>query len=383
MRERVLLDSLAQAVPGFRTYLDALDHRRHDVSAALAQVLALEHDGIRARITNLGKARVGARPTHEHEAGRIAIAHPDCPLDRDAAVAFAERVLHNTPAAFVDGSQVPVDNDLSVPFGMALIHGSHARPGQPLAKHDAATALSPADIETWRGHGVWSADQVVNFGRWSMELQYLIDCMERHPGTVAMFDGSLIHSFTTGLPPALRAAYDALRNEALAVSERTRSPLVGYIDNSRARDLVALVGALGAIATDGVTDSALLAPHLADLGARTSAWITDRDDGSIDGQSAPIAFHYALLGPGGPCRIEYPAWVLESGQHTLVHDQLLAQCLAYGGYPRSIDECHIQCSIGPGEAAAVQAAFLRLSEEHGLPVQASWKARSKRRGARL
>ncbi len=383
MREQVLLDALAEAVPTFRTYMAAMDNRRHSVDAAFSELIQLDGEAFTAKIQAAAAEHVGAQPTQEHLANQTRKEHPVAITDRAAAVSFTQAVLSKTPAAFVDGSQVPVDNDLSIPFGMVTIHGSHARPGYAFSKHDDAMAVSPEEIDTWRNQGVWNADHVVNYHRWRMELQYLMDCMEAQPGTVAVFDGSLIHSFTTNMAPALRAAYDQLRNDALAVSERTQSPLVGFVANSRARDLVTLTRSLSQADAAGVTDSDLVSGHLTELGDRTSAWICDRDDGSIDTQSSPVAFHYALLGPGGPCRIEYPQWVLDSGNHTLVHDVLLAQALAYGGYPRSIDECHMQCSISPQTAAAVQSAFFRLSEEHGLPVQGSWKARSKRRGARV
>lgn len=379
---RILLDAVMRAAPSFRDHYAGLERRRDDLGKALLRVLDHDVHGLEAAIREAGRDRVGARPTAQHQAGKVSFSYPGAPVDRDDARRLATRALQR-PMAFVDGSQVEASRDVDVPFGLVTISGSHAHPGEPLSCHDAAQAVTPAELASWQDLGVWNPDRVVNLRRWTLEVEYLIRCMEETPGTVAVLDGTLVHSFTTDLPAPLRQAYSEVLGRALRVSKEARSPLVGFVASSHARDLVELVRVLEGVDAGGLTDPHLLAPHLETLGARTPSWWCDRGDGSLDDQATRIAFHYARLGPGGPCRMEYPEWMLEEDGHEVAHEVLLAQCLAFGGYPRSIDECHVKCQVTSDDAAAVRDAFFRLAQEQGLPVQASWKARSKQRGTRV
>lgn len=380
----LLMGKLAEAMPGFKQYYQGLTARVQRVHEGFGSRMAQDRVALEAAIQRAG-GRVGAKPTAEHEAGRITIRHPNAPIDIRDSRPFAQRVLTSVASAYVDGSQIAVGNDINIPWGMVNISGSHVVPGQDLKVHEDASVITPAELDSWAQKGVFNPNHIVNLQRWEMEMRYLQKRMQESPGTVAVFDGSLVNSFAVGLAPDLRAAYDRTVCDVLDTSRLTKSPLVGYTDTSRARDLVALLTALDPkLDAQGVTDSTVLEPHLRELGDRTASWQCDRPDGALDAYGGrDINFHYALFGPGGPCRIEYPAWVFRDGLHHQVHDVLLAQCLAYKGYPRSIDQAHIGCSIKRDEVDAMQRTFLGLARRNGIPVRGNRKAQSKKIGVRL
>jgi hypothetical protein len=380
----ILIDRLQEAMPGFKSYYDGLAVRIGGVRTAFGARMGLTRNQLDAAIQAAG-GHVGARPTDEHEAGRIVIRHPAAPIHIKESRPFAHRILTAVPSAYVDGSQIAVGRDINIPWGMVNISGSHVRPGEDLATHEDAGVITPADLDAWVQKGVTNPNHIVNLQRWAMEMRYLQERMKEHPGTVAVFDGSLVNSFAVGLLPDLRSQYDATICEVIDTSRQTESPLVGYTDTSRSRDLVQLLSSLDSkLDVQGITDSTVLEAHMKELGDRTASWKCDRPDGSLDAYGGrDINFHYGLFGPGGPCRIEYPTWVYQKGLHTQVHDVLLAQCLAYKGYPRSIDQAHVRCSIHQDEVEAVQRSFLALAKKNGIPARGIRKATSKKMGVRL
>lgn len=377
---RLLVQRLVEAMPRIKEHGDRVREETRRYGAGLTSVLELDRNEIDARITALGADHVGARPTDEYIPRTIIRPHPEPPRSIQDASAWAAQVLRDRRAAYVDGSQVHTSGEYNIPWGAANIHGSVYHPGAKAHHHDDATVFTPSDFEPYEDIHVYNPNLVIDYKRWEMELDFLIRAMRDHPGIYAIFDGSLVNSFATNYG-ALAKHYNQKITQALRVSTDTQSPLIGYTDTSRARDLVELVHALHPdLPASYLPDTALLAPLLHDqVGARTVRWECDRTDGILehyDGQR--VHFHYASLNPLAPCRIEYPAW-LDPATVDAVTDHLFAQCLAFNGYPRSIDECHVGSSVTNDESNALRTTFQVLCNREGVAIRMSNKHASKRR----
>ena len=111
--------------------------------------------------------------------------------------------------------------------------------------------------------------------------EFLERCAERPFARrpVCFFDGSLIISFAGQLRAGREHGYIQAVQELLDCSERTQTPLVGYVDNTYSRDIVTLLATLhGLSAPAHINDASLLAATLPDWGDRSPFWVCARPD---------------------------------------------------------------------------------------------------------
>ena len=125
--------------------------------------------------------------------------------------------------------------------------------------------------------------------------------------------------------------------ELLDCSERTQTPLVGYVDNTYSRDIVTLLATLhGLPAPAHINDASLLAATLPDWGDRSPFWVCARPDRlSNEGRAGfykRVCFCVARLSvEHPPARLEMPRWLLESGRAGEVVELVLAEAVVGGG----------------------------------------------------
>ena len=127
----------------------------------------------------------------------------------------------------------------------------------------------------------------VNLRRFELECDVLVDYMQamadRDPKPVCFFDGSLVISFAAQMRPEFRDRYIRAVQALLIASETNRVPLVGYVDTSRSKDLVSMLGCLKNLtARPHISDSALLRSQMR-WGDRTEAFICARNDACSSG----------------------------------------------------------------------------------------------------
>ncbi len=377
---RLLVQRLIEAMPRLKEHGDRVREAARLYGQGLASLLTLPRTELEARLASLGEEHVGARPTDEYEIGSLVRPHPAPPKTIQEAATWAANVLGSRNAAYVDGSQVHTTGEYNIPWGAANIHGSVYRTGAKADHHDDALVFTPSDFEPYEELNVYNPNLVIDYKRWEMEIDFLIRAMKEDPGVYAIFDGSLVNSFATNYGRLAKHYNDKL-TQALRVSADTQSPLVGYTDTSRARDLTELVHFLAPeLPRSYLPDASLVAPLLTPhADARTVRWVCDRTDGILDEyEGQGIQFHYANLNPLAPCRVEYPDWV-DTKTADAINDHLFAQCLAFNGYPRSIDECHVGSSVTFDESNALRTTFQALCRREGVPIRMSNKHASKRR----
>lgn len=386
-REKVIaaLEAKADRFAGYDVRLaDALE----TYEMALDELGQLSRAEIEARIA--GIRWPGARPTAEHDA------HPDLIVEfanswenHEQARTWAREVLHGAPTVAVDGSQIVPTTDLSVPVGAVQVGwfvNPHRVDGEYIKSIDFEV-LAPDELggDESVGHGF--PDWRVNLRRFVGECEHLIAWMERFhdaaPKPVCFFDGSLIISFIQQMRPERQRQYVKAVTDLLAASEATRVPLVGYIDNSLASDLLTMLIALtGRRGSRDLSDGALVRPRMA-WGDRTTAWICARRDqvelSDEEKYYEEVAFVYLkTTADGPPARLDLPRWILEAGELDRVIDIVRAECVVGNGYPYAVETADAVAVITQEDRERFYRVLQEFARRRDLPLRFRRKSLSKR-----
>src|SRR5690606_10072847 len=146
-------------------------------------------------------------------------------------------------------------------------------------------------------------------------------------------------SFAGRMLPARAQPYIGAVKRMLAASERTRIPLIAFVDTTFSRDLAALVELVDNHAGGrGPTDAALLDGVLAGWGDRCPFFLCARDDSlSREGNADfynDVAFAYMRLTANRPpVRVEMPRWMVDAGVAEDAINILRAEAVVGNGYP--------------------------------------------------
>lgn len=371
--------------------------------------------------------RPGARPTDERVAGQSSI-RPFAPrwADHRGARRWALTVLSGVTTLAVDGSQITPSPDYALPVGAVQVgwfenpHGTDGdyvkdvhfeiltpnelylgRDRDGLAGDSADAPYADTESDASSGDaptGLTYPDDIVNRRRFVLECEVLIDHMRRYAEEgwknpqrppVCFFDGSLVISFAAQIRnPSLQRAYVAAVRCLLDVSRETRVPLVGYVDTSRARDLVRMLERFDLTLRPGasITDSQLLNARRLAWGDRSELLACARADGLFGAGNADddfyprIGFTYLKTARSTrPTRIEMPRWVHEAGLVEYVLDVIRAECIVGTGYPYALETADALAVITARDRERFHRLFQDFSErELGLPLAMGRKPLSKR-----
>lgn len=345
----------------------------------------------------------GALPSAELEqAASFVIPFKEHWRNHEEARAWAIEALYERVTFAADGSQLLPGREISMPVAavqVAWFENPHTRDGL-YRKQANFSIVSPAEFLEEAEHSI-GAETVVGFRRFKLEIEAVSRFLESRRGwrvrgertPVAFFDGSLLISF--GLPQTkIQDAYVGAVLELVRLSRETEVPVIGFIDQSYARDLVKLLDTLDEGRSDArrsrsLYDAQLLAARienepslLRDWGTRTCFCYCLREGLSnyfVDERGQPlIGFTYLqTTGDAPPARLDIPAWVYEAGLLDDVLDAVRGECVSGLGYPYAIETA---------DAAAVITArdrehFLRLmqefAEKESFAFRVSRKAASK------
>lgn len=282
---------------------------------------------------------------------------------------WAERVSDGVATLAVDGSQIYPSDDWSLPVAavrVGMFENPHRGKGdyrkssrfEPLLPHDLL-ASAPDDA---------ALQDAVNERRHRLEIETLIEWMESREGEpgrrVAIFDGSLVVSFATSLRPRyVKSVLDLME-----ASEKTRTPVVGYVDSSRARDLSQMYSWLDNGSTTDLNDGVLL-PESEWL-QRTPAFVCARAKGleNYEGRGRQTDVHFVYLRSGRdalPARLEFPGWILESGRLEKIVDTIRAEIVAQGGgYPYAMETADAVAVLTTRDRDRFRDIFRRFAERH-------------------
>jgi hypothetical protein len=396
VRERVI-HALEAKKDRFAAYQRDLRDHADRFQVALQQLAGLPTAEIEAHLAAAGVEWPGARPTPEHDRPDGLVVPFGLHWDNhSAARSWALEVLRDQTTFAADGSQIPPSRDFSVPVAAVQVgwfENPHA-PGRAYVKDVAFEVLAPDELAgDDDGAGGDDADPralfpdtLVNLRRFEEECRTVEEYIRSHAGTrpapLCLFDGSLVVSFARHLSPTLRQAYLDAVAAMLYASERARVPLVGYVDNSRARDLTTmLVHLFGLPPPRNLTDGGLLRSSM-HWGDRSTAWWCARDDEVLslyETGAGRIAFVYLqTTADGPPARLELPGWLLDdSNEIERVVNLIRAECVVGNGYPYALETADAVAVISAEDRQRFYAAFQQFAEKEGLAMRYARKAHSK------
>jgi hypothetical protein len=342
----------------------------------------------------------GALPTAEFDAAAgLSVEFPHKWKNHQEAREWAFDALLDHPTFAVDGSQIRPDDDFSIPVAavqVAWFENRHTVDGR-YVKDARFEVLTPEDLTVEFGDDRVISELQVNLRRFELEIESLCASMKKLSAAggdaaklaVAFFDSSLVISFADRLQGEAQERHVRAMLELLRSSEKTGVPVVGYVDGSRARDLVHMVGSLFKLNdAEKIHDAWLVASRLT-WGARTPMFVCARGGADRKQQGILEKFEEYRRGVGfvylktsataPPARLEIPLWVLERGLLDQVISLVIAEVVVGNGYPYVIQSADAAAVINSRDRDAFYAIFQRFAREQEIGLRISQKTDSKSR----
>ncbi len=300
--------------------------------------------------------------------------------NRDMAMEWVDSILNGVPVAAVDGSQIYSDKNYEIP--LAVIQVSRL-----LNRHTAereyeqeieACLITPDEFDAASVYSFGS--EYVDARRFSMECEAIVHLMSRHEKCFILLDGALIISHINMLNRNIREIYLNAIIKLLDASERTRNPVIGFIDTSMPRDITLMMHFLYGLRKSKLSDAHLFS--CMGWGERTAAFLCDRDDRRGETRSIldnygkfrnKIAFFYIRTGCGLPARVEFPSWIQEEGMVNRIADIIRAQCIIRGNYPDILLRAHEAAVIRINEHDIFYRMLENFCRIHGIRIHRSAK----------
>ena len=383
----------------FSSYARNREEEKTRMQGWLGELKAESAASLNDQINAIDDPWPGALPTAEFDrAAGMRISLGAGWQNREQARHWALKTLDGRPVLAVDGSQIVPTTDYSYPVGAVQIGwffndrrtAVDSDSTNHYEKDIAFDVLAPDELFDAAGDddGVFPGWRV-NQERFVRECAKLCEFMEscaerpfaRRP--VCFFDGSLIISFAGQLRAGREHGYIQAVQDLLDCSERTQTPLVGYVDNTYSRDFVTLLATLHGLPTPvHVNDASLLGATLPDWGDRSPFWVCARPDRlSTEGRAGfykRVCFCLARLSvEHAPARLEIPRWLLESGRADEVVELVLAEAVVGGGYPYVLEAADVTAVIQQKDRQRFYRLFQEFLQEQNLTLTVTRKQRSK------
>ncbi|MCA1566948.1 MAG: DNA double-strand break repair nuclease NurA [Acidobacteria bacterium] len=367
-------------------------------------------DAAASRIAAGAARAAGALPTGELDsAGAFVVPFGERWHSHEEARRWALEVLRGRVTCAADGSQILPGREISLPVAAvqaAWFENPHTADGQDNYRKESRFALiTPEELLQAEGGAATAAD-LVGLRRFELELAALSEFLERRRGwrargertPVALFDGTLLLSTTRtrtqAVPEDFSRGYVKAIAEAVELSRETEVPLVGYIDQSYARDIVRLLDLFSHDAPPAATvfdarllsptNDAFAAPLFAAWGDRTIFCECVREGLTPDFEDAQgnplVGFVYLqTTGEGAPARLDIPTWVYAEGLLDEVVDTVRAECVVGNGYPYALETADAAAVITGHDREQFLRAMQEFAAEQNLGFQVSRKPVSKAR----
>jgi hypothetical protein len=396
---------LSRALEGKREDFLRFDNAwREDVRDYVGRLRALDGQSAQDIASVLSAAKEpGAIPSDELDrAGSFVIPFKRRWRNHEEARRWAIDALESRTTFAADGSQLVPGRDISLPVAavqVGMFENAHTRDGK-YHKDARFLIVSPQELlEEYDDRS--TADTIVGLKRFELETQILSEWVgskhgwrqrgERTP--VAFFDGTLMISLA--LPKTkLQDAYIAAVVNLVKLSRDREVPVVGFVDQSYARDLVWLLDTLDSKRSGkrsrSLFDAQLLhsfvepePPVLNAWGDRTSFCYCVRKNASQafkdERTDKPlIGFVYLqTTGEGVPARLDVPVWIYEAGLLDDVIDTVRAECVSGLGYPYAIEAADEAARITGRDREQFLRAIQDFAERESMPFSVSRKAASK------
>ncbi|HEY0323051.1 MAG TPA: DNA double-strand break repair nuclease NurA [Pyrinomonadaceae bacterium] len=340
----------------------------------------------------------GALPSTELDSnGSMVVAFGKAWATHEEARGWALDALSERVTFAADGSQLTPGKEISLPVAVvqvAWFENPHSR-DLSYEKQARSRIVSPEEILSGTNEHI-KADTIVDLHRFRLEIEETAKFLEKQRGwqerkertPVAFLDGTLLISIALPKTRIQDAYVDSLVRLA-QLSRETRVPLVGFVDQSYARDLVRLLDVLKGRAFSenelSIYDAQFLhaqiesaPPILERWGDRTSFCHSLREGFEDENGEPLIGFTYLqTTGEGLPARLDTPAWVYEAGLLDDVVDAVRAECIVGLGYPYAIETADAAAVISQRERADFLRVVQEFAEREHLMFGLSRKSASK------
>ena len=238
-------------------------------------------------------------------------------------------ILDGVKVVGVDGSEFSPLRELGIPIGAIQASRITVRHG---------TGDYQAEIFS----DFISLEENLNLKRFQMEVELLMESMSGEG--YLFYDGSLLLSFVSELNTRIRNEYVEAMKGLIKESERTSTPLIGYIDRSYAKDLARSHGITG-------FDAGLLKDAMPAM----SYTSPERCQGNL-GYENSLSFSYLKIA-GMPSRIEFPAWMEDEAERVVKIAMAEARIGSTGSYPYILERAHRYATITSREKDAMMKAI--------------------------
>ncbi|MBA3441243.1 MAG: DNA double-strand break repair nuclease NurA [Pyrinomonadaceae bacterium] len=340
----------------------------------------------------------GALPSAElDERGAVRVTFEECWRSHEDARRWAIDVLRDRTTFAADGSQILPGREISLPVAavqVASFENPHVLDGN-YRKEVRFLVVPPTEL--LEADGVRGAETVVSLRRFEMEVEATSLFLQRKKGwrargermPVAFFDGTLLISYARPRTP-MQDKYISRIIELVKLSRDMAVPIVGFIDQSYARDLINLLDAIDKRERQSALyDAQLLHAAvdgqpsvLAAWGERTIFCYCVREGlGSdfLEANGKPlVGFTYLqTTGDGPPARLDVPAWIDEQELLDEVTDVVRAECVVGNGYPYALETADAAAVITARDRMQFLRAMQEFAENENIAFCVSRKAASK------
>lgn len=392
-----ILAQLSEKWDRFVVFDDTWRTETNDYHRALEELARMKVSGLREVLDRFESP--GALPTAEFdEAPDLRMAFGQRFGNHQEARTWSHDKLLNRITLAVDGSQIRHDPDFNVPLA-AVQTGwfiNHHDPAGRYEKDQRFEILTPDELLIELNGDRIVSEQMINARRFELETRTLCELMKRisdgiepnGPPPVAFFDSSMVISFADRLQEDMRRRHVEAMLELLRCSESTGIPLVGYVDNSHARDLTHMLASCfpDLAQASRINDAQLLADRL-QWGDRSPFMICARGSADLkvpgvldafDEYRRGIGFVYLKTNDGSaPARIEIPEWVYRRGLLDQVLDVVRAEVIVGTGYPYVIESADAAAVLTLRDRDTLYRIFSNFAREKGFKARISQKLASK------
>lgn len=321
--------------------------------------------------------------------------------NHEEARRWANVILQNRTTFAADASQLIPGREISLPVAIiqaAWFENNH-RGDNDYVKDVCVEILSPEELLE-ENDGRIKTENIVGLRRFRLEVEILTKFLERKRGwqernertPLAFLDGTILLSISQPKTDLEGRYVDAMAN-LVKLSQETKVPLVGFIDQSYARDLVTMLDVISATPKSqrsrSLYDAQLLhetkeSQSLTSWGNRTAFCYCKRKGLSEvfqdeEGKSLVGFVYLQTTGEGIPARLDIPSWIYEEGLLDEIVDVVRAECVIGLGYPYAIETADQTAVIRAQDRERFFGAMKEFSEKSGLSFRVSRKAVSKMR----
>jgi hypothetical protein len=345
----------------------------------------------------------GALPSEELDKYRtFAVPFPESWANHEEARNWAREILKDRTTFAADASQILPGRDISLPVAAVQVgwfENPHSE-DKSYEKNAQFIILSPQDLLENSGEPTTPETrvgemrfhhEVARVGKFLEAKKGWQDRGERMP--LAFFDGTLLVSFSLPQTKLQESFLEAVVS-LVKLSRETRVPLVGYVAQSYARDLLAMLDAFDdrqqsekqtlydATILHSATPS--ITQTLKFWGDRTCFCYSMRRGMNqfIDARTGKSMVGFVYLqttSDAAPARLDIPTWIYEENFLDEVLDTVRAECVVGLGYPYALETADATAVITLRDREIFLKALQEFASREKLNFTVSSKAASKGR----